>query len=212
MPFWLSVILNVVTVIIILGGALNFPYVPMLFGLYDGAKYILHGKFIARLIWLFPIVAIYSVYVSSTSNTFVALVPYAYLSILWIIRPNKKKSAEPASEHKTRSNNLEARLKEIEYRSSSWQNYKNDNIYYLLTFLAPDHESSGKLRKILAGGENLYSDIETSPYSNKAESVYVRIRINSVDKSCLTDITRRMVEIAWDNGCELSSIDVLEIE
>ena len=37
MPTWAIALSNIVTFIIIIGGALNFPYIPMFFGVYAGS-------------------------------------------------------------------------------------------------------------------------------------------------------------------------------
>jgi len=212
MPTWAIVLSSVMTIIIILGGAVSFPYVPMFFGVYDAERYSLRGKFIVKLIWLFPLASLIFLYIAWTSNGLFALAPFAYLAFVWSIRANKGDSAGPGMQFSSKQQNLKASLDELEYRWESWQNNKPTNNYLLFSFFAPSVELAKPLKDIISKTEKLHSEIEESNYDNKSLTLHARIKLDSIDKNTITETTKRMIDAAWNNNCELSSLDVMEDE
>jgi hypothetical protein len=210
MPTWITVTASIVTVIVILAGALNFPYIPMFFGVHGSERASTRGKLIVKLIWLFPPVSLLCLYLAWTVNGYFSLIPFGYIAFTWGIRANKTTGAEPAREYTTKQENLKARIAELEYRWNSWAENRSTSHYILFTFFAGSTASAQALRDTLAKTENLHGEIELSTYDNGTASVYVRISLDKIDKNVITALTGRMVDVAWDNKCELLSLDVME--
>jgi len=212
MPTWITVTASVVTILSLIGGALNFPYVPMWFGLYGAEKHSPRGKLVYKFIWGFPIVAIVSLILGWTSNGIYTLIPIAYAIIIWFIRPNKHDSQGPDTQYRDAHKNLEARLADIEYRWQQWESQGATRQYLLLTLLAKSHDAANAINSSISHSEKLHSAVETSLYDNDTATVYVRVTLDTVDKDTIITILKRIVDIAWKTECEVSSIDVMEEE
>ena len=210
MTSWLLVLLTIVSILIVLAGVFNFPYVPMFFGVYGSTQNTLRGKLILKLLWLFPVATVISIYLSWVSNSFYAVIPFIYLFILWIIRANKGDSSGPSRQYACLRDNLVARFDELAYRWSSWQELESKNLSILYRFFAPDEDSANALKKIVVASEQLHGSIEMNAYKNNTYSVYVSIKLDVVEKKLLEAITERMVNVAWSSKCELVSLDILE--
>lgn len=210
MPSWLLTLLSIITVIIVMAGVLNFPYIPMLFGVYGGDRYSFRGKWISRLIWLFPLASGACLYAAWNSNSYFSLIPFAYIIAVWSIRANKGAGAGTGKQYSTKQENLAERLAEIEYRWASWKELNPTRNYMIFTFFAPDSEHANNLKSNLANTEKLHSEIELSENTNGTLLLYSRISLNGIDKQVVTDLTTRVIDVAWDYKCELMTLDVME--
>lgn len=212
MPVWITSLASVITLFILLGGALNFPYLPMWFGIYGADRHSLRGKLIFKLIWLFPVVAIVCLLLGWTSNGLYTLMPIVYVIIVWLLRPNKDDSSKPSMRYRNSHENLEARMAEVDYRWAQWTSQTATHQYLLINLFASSRESAEQLKSKLTVSENLHSDIDISFYENNTASVYARIKLDAVEKDAIVVILKRIIDIAWQTGCEVFSIDVMEEE
>jgi len=212
MPTWAIILSSIITVIIIMGGAISFPYIPMLFGVYDAERYSLRGKLILKLIWLFPFVAMLFLYLSWTSNGLYSLAPFIYIIAVWSIRANKGASSGPGKRYTSKQQNLQERLDQLDYVLKSWTNNESRNNYLLFSFFSPSPENATVLKDSIGQTEKLHSEIEESVYDNNSSTIHVRTNIDSVDKDNISSITQRMIDIAWNNNCELVAVDIMEDE
>lgn len=210
MSDWILVLFTIASLLVLLAGVFNFPYVPMLLGVYSSAGNAFRGKLILKLLKIYPVVTLVSIYLSWSSNTYYAFVPFVYILFLWIIRDNKVDSSGPSRQYTSLQHNLDARLKELEYRWKSWLEIESKNLYISFRFFAPDESAVNALKNIFMKNESLYGDIETNTYDNGVFSVYVYIKIDSIDKQSISTIIKRMLDIAWANNSELLSLDVME--
>lgn len=53
-------IITILVVLVLIFGALNFPYVPMFFGVVDGNSGSTKDRLILKLIWFYPVVTLVS--------------------------------------------------------------------------------------------------------------------------------------------------------
>jgi hypothetical protein len=212
MPTWAAILLSSITIIVILGGAINFPYIPMFFGVYGGEKNTFRAKLILKLIWIFPFAALMFIYLSLTANSLLSLAPFAYIAIVWSIRLNKDSNKGPTKKYVSQQENLQAILDEIEYYWESWPHNNSDNNHILFGFLSSSKESSTHLKNNITKTEKLYCEIEESTYKNNTSTVYSSIRVESLSKAAIIDTCRRLIDIAWESNCELLSVDILENE
>jgi hypothetical protein len=210
MTSWILILLTILLILIVLAGVFNFPYVPMFFGVYGSDRNTLRGKLILKLLWSFPVVTVICIYMSWATNPFYSAIPFIYLTFLWSIRANKGVSSGPSRQYSSMRDNLAARIDELSYRWGSWQEFRSNNLFVLYRFFAPDEDSANTLKEIIVNSEKLHDAIEMNAYQNETFSVYASIKLAAVDKKLLTAITERMVTVAWNNKCELISLDVME--
>ena len=210
MSNWVLILFTMVSVLVLLAGALNFPYVPMWLGVYGNTRDSFRGRLILKLLWLFPAVTFAGIYLSWASHSLYIFIPFVYLFLLWNIRANKVDSSGAARQYNTLQDNLKARLDELEFRWPTWLEIDSEKKYILYRFFAPDEASASILKQTLVANEKLHDDIEMNTYKNKTFSVYVSITLESMEKNALIVLTERMVNIAWANKSELLSLDVVE--
>ena len=68
------------------------------------------------------------------------------------------------------------------------------------------------IRDEITEHHRLHSAVETQDYDNSAKSVYARIKLDAIDRLQITELTQRMVDLAWKNKCELLSLDIMPEE
>jgi len=212
MPVWVTILVSIVTVFILIAGALNFPYVPMWFGLYGADRQSARGKLVYQLIWAFPLVAVVSLYLGWAQNGSFALLPMVYIVIVWALRPNRGYSKGPGKDYSSASQNLDAKLAEVDFRWSQWASQKAQKQYLFITLFASSGEAADRLKARLTESENLHSDIEIQSYDNDTASLYVSIMLDTMEKDRVITILKRMVNTAWQIDCEVSAIDIMEDE
>ena len=182
----------------------------MYFGVYEAERYSLRGKLIVKLIWLFPFAAIVFLVLAWSASGWFALVPFVYIFIVWSIRANKKINAGQVKQYQSKQDNLGARQRDLDYRWESWAQIDANNTYLLLVFFAPSRESADQFRAGILKEEKLHGEIEQSSYDNESLTLHVRIQLESVNRKLIEVILKRMIDKAWDNNCELLSLDVME--
>lgn len=212
MPTWAISISTIITVIIILGGALNFPYIPMLFGVYGADRHTGRGRLVYILIWLFPFAALACLIVAWTSNTLFALAPFAYIVITWLMRPNKGINSGPSKHYSSESQNLQACLSDIDDNWPEWSSYSPDKCFMLFSFFSPSKEASIALKQSLTKNVKLCDDFEESVYDNHSQTTHASIYLEKLSKEAISEITRRVVNTAWSNNSELQSLYVMKNE
>jgi len=210
MPTWFIALTSVIFGIVIMWGAVMFPLVPMLFGLYDEERHTLRGRILFISICLFPLVFIYCIYVAWTTNGYYALVPYPYILFLWLFRLNKV-TGNARSRYTSKQENLEDGQIWIDRGWPEWRDINSTGkTYVLFKFFAPNNEEAAKLQGQLEQANELFEPISANSNDNKSVRVHVRIKLVSIDKQMIMDMTTRMVDMAWNSHCELSDLDVME--
>lgn len=182
----------------------------MYFGVYEAERYSQRGKLIVKLIWLFPLAAIIFLVLAWLENGWFVLAPFVYIFLVWNIRVNKSINSGQVKQYQSKEDNLDARQKELDYRWESWSKIEAKNTYLLLTFFVSSQETIDQFRVRILKGEKLHGEIEQSSYDNESLTLYVRIQLESVNRKLIEAILKRMVDNAWDNNCELLSLDVME--
>jgi len=210
MPSWLLGFISFIAVSIIGFGAINFPYVPMLFGVYGAERYNLHGKVIVKLIWLYPLITTVCLYLAWTSNPWLSLAPFAYIVAVWSIRPNKAPATAPSGEFSTKQENVAARMDELNYRWDSWQSLKPENLYVLFTLFSRNKDSADKLKNEIAKTETMYGKVEMTSNPNGTMTVFAPIKIEVIDREVITTLTTKIIDVSWQNQSQLLSLDVME--
>lgn len=221
MPTWILTVFSLLTVIIILGGAINFPYVPMFFGVHGAERYSSRGKLITQLIWLFPPVSLYFLYQAWTGTGLMVFAPLVYIAVLWAIKPGNTASNGPARQFKNQQENLEARRAECDYRWKAWEQQisgtantgktgSSETSHVYFSFFAPDQTAADHLQQAISNSEKLQSGFTTSSYENGSLSVYASVKLAPLEKPVVVQAVERLTDIAWQHQCELLSLDVME--
>ncbi len=211
MPTWIIIISSIFSFTLIAGGAMFFPYVPMVFGVLDNERDSVRSKLIIKLIWLFPIIATISLYQAWTSNSYFAIAPFIHFAIIYSIRANKNASAGSKNEYSSMQENLDAKMVQINHYWSNWECLNPNKSLAIFTFYAPTFDIGTTLKDKLIELEKNCSSVELAePFKNGSVILDVEFTLNLIDKTAIETITKQLIELAWDTQCELKSLDVME--
>ena len=210
MPTFLLITISIGVLVLILAGVVNFPYVPMWFGIYGAERYSARGRLVYALIWLFPLIAIVSLLIGWFYNGLWSLLPVAYFIITWLIRPNRHAANQPEKRYTEYGQNLNALKQDVDAYWSDWLENASERNYLLARVFTPDIEAK---KTFLEASENLankFGNPEISDYENCSASVYIQILLNDFDKEIITKIVQDLTNVAWEAQCEVWSIDIME--
>jgi hypothetical protein len=207
MPTWLLSLLSFIVVFTIGIGAIGFPYVPMFFGVHGAERGSFRGKLIVKLLWIFPLVSIACLYVAWSANGLASLIPFAYFATVWSMRI---KATGPIKQYATKKANLVASLSVLENKWNSWQPINTATCYLSFTFFAPSNEKSTQLKYAIVKTEKLRDDTEISSQPNGTCFFDAYIELDAIDINSVTACITRMMDVAWNNSCELWFINIME--
>lgn len=210
-------ILIVITLVIglfILAGAVSFPYVPMLFGVYGPAAKTLRGRLIVALLWLAPPVAVIGLTIAWSSATarYMALLPAVYLSLLWFIRPNKQDGAGPRQRFSDKQQNVDEQRQEMQYKWSSWLNQDFASALICFEIWSPNLAQAEKFRAAFIAKHGLALPIEIAPQRNGSQLLFVPQRsgvaAGEAQRELIQQQIMALIDLAWQHGCELLATEV----
>jgi len=207
MPTWLLALLSFIVIFTIGIGLINFPYVPMFFGAYGAERGSLRGKLIVKLLWFFPLVSIACLYVAWSTNRLISLIPFIYFLFVWSMRVV---NTGLVKQYATKQENLTHSLSLIEKKWDSWQTVNSAKCYLAFTFFAPSSEDASRLKDALVKTEKLHGDFKMSSEPNGTLNIIAYIKLGLFDKNSVTTHITRMVDMAWNNCCELWFINMME--
>lgn len=208
MPNWLACISCVFLIIVTLGGLLNFPYIPLFFGVYGNNKSTLRAKLLIWLLSLFPFVVFISIFLSWRLNTNYILSPFVYGGLVWALKPNKKvlhSSIKP----QTNKGVLQSRLKEVEYE---WGNRQSTqaSAYVLFVLVVKTREASKDLCLHINKAIPLKQSIEYKKGNDKQCFIEVRALLSKASKQDLITLTEKMDNLCCKNSATLLSLSIME--
>lgn len=140
---------TIIILLLILAGAVGFPYVPMLFGVYDSTRKEARGKLIVSLLLLAPFFALLCLAIAWSGAgvvRYAALLPVLYLLCLWLIRPNKWYGSGPQKRFAIKQQNIDEQEREQEYKWLFWFEKNNAKVYLCFTFWSPNKLQASTLR------------------------------------------------------------------
>jgi len=210
MPSWVIVISTIFSVITMIWGLLFSARVPQVFGVYDAGYETFRGKVIVTLIMLFPIVAIGSLYIAWTSNSYFALLPFVHFAVVYFIRKNKHISAGPTKEYSSSQQNIESILKQIDECWDEWTQLKTENYIAVITFYAQTNDDGVTLKNKLSSEKGQYTEMELTSYKNRSINLDIEISLVSLERAYIETMVKELIELAWKNDCELTDLDILE--
>lgn len=132
-----------------------------------------------------------------------------YIFVLWSIRGNKDNGSKPVRQSQSQSENLSLRSKEADYEWANSGREGMQNAYVLFTVLAPSSIAEATMSEVFNRTESLHSDIEIKSYENNSSTLGVRIVLKPVEKVIVDSLLNRVVGVAWTNGGELLSVNIL---
>ncbi len=211
MPVWILTTITIVSVVLILGGVLSFPYVLMFFGVYGQARQEPREKLIVTLLWLAPLFAVSCLVVAwlfRESISYIALLPLAYIILLWNIRANKQDTSGPQKRFADKQQNQDEQNIEQEYKWESWSAQNSPKIYLSFEFWAPNLLQATKIREEVAKNPQLSKPVKLTNESNDSISIYVYFDLEKVDRTLINKYITAMLNLAWLYESELVSTEV----
>jgi len=212
MPFWVIIVSSIFSVFIISWGIVFTALIPQFFGVHGAESDSFRGKLIVKLILIFPLVAIGSLYIAWTSNHYFALVPFVHFAIVYAIRVNKNAHTGPSSEYSSKQENVDALLNQVNDGWDEWKQLYTKNYLAILTFYGSTHDDGVNLKDKLSSAKNKHTEMELTTYKNGSVNLDTEVNLTSLDKSAIEIMIKELVELAWNNQCQLNNLDIMEGE
>lgn len=214
MSLGILIVITLVILLLILAGAVNFPYVPMFFGVYGPTAKEPRGRLIVALLWLAPLFALICLAIAWSSATarYVALLPAVYLILLWFIRPNKQDTAGPQKRFSQKQQNIDEQLREEQYKWSSWLENDLSSSFVCFEVWSPNLEQAEKFRAGFIQQQELATPIKIASQSNGSVLLFVAQRSGGSGGDAQRELIQQqimaLIDMAWQHGCELISTEV----
>ena len=183
-----------------------WPIFPDWFGVFGYKRKTPIGKFIIKLIALFQIMAIGSLYISWSSDTnssmrFIVLVPAIFIFVLWLYRPDKNKRC-----FNTQENNLNHYLEGINSQLYSLDRLVKNETNLVLSFfcLVPNETLVDNISSAIKPDCQYVRDYVSGGYAvNKV--VFIEgftHTLSAIDEATISTQLSHIINTVWDAGGE----------
>ena len=199
-----NIFITAVVLIVIVAGALNFPYVPMFFGIYGAERYSFRGKIVLSLLWLFPVVSVVSLLAAWALNSFYGVLPLFYLMVLFLFRGNKSKR-HGDSLYRTSEENFDALKYQLDYllHDESF----SVRIKLLFKIILSEHENPDLFRKYIKELYGVDLVLNDDKHSDKYHSASFELVLEG--ESMLESI-RSVFDAVWKYRAEVVSVSLVD--
>lgn len=183
-----------------------WPFFPDWFGVFGYKRRTPVGKFIIKLLMLFPVIATGSLYISWSSETsstarFIVLIPALYIIILWLYSPDKNKRC-----FITKENNLNYFLKDMKEQLNHYDRLiKNEgNLTFSYFCLSPDSSTTEKITTAIGPSCQYVREYVSGGYMvNKVTFIEgFTPALSSIGESELKEQLSQAISKVWDAGGE----------
>ncbi|WP_086934046.1 hypothetical protein [Agarilytica rhodophyticola] len=191
----------------VLFGLVNFPIIPSFFGVYGSERNSSSGKFLVKLLWMFPVISLLSLILAWIASSVFILMPVLYIAAIWMMRLNKQDSSAPEKRFSSKQDNLEEQKREMEYKWDSWVECQNQ-AFMQIEIWAPDKSSAAQCRDQIQQTEKLVGDVKIDQEGNNSWNLQLNIEIAAVERDSVRQKMESLLDTAWQYQCELNSIEI----
>lgn len=202
---YLDIFITAVILIVNAAVALNFPYVPMFFGIYGAERYSVRSKIVLSLLWSFPLISAVSVIAVWRWNSFYGVLPLLYLLLLFLFRGNRNSKRHTKLLYKSSEENFDALKYQVKY-------FLHDESFsvrgrFLFKIYLSEHENLELFRKYI---KNLYGVdlvLKNEKYSDRYHSVSFELVL---DRESMQESIRSVFDAVWKYRAEVVSVSLLD--
>lgn len=200
--FWL--LLSFALLVIAAGGLVNFPYIPMFFGLYGANAKSRRGRLLGKALAFFPVLVVISLALGWMFSPVLLFVPLAWLLLIWLFRPVNE--PELTSRFASEAENCEQLVRSLADELAICEKPQSDQSYFLFRVLCPSRESVDAIVQQSAT-HNFSGPAEIDVYPSEVVCV-LRVTITSTEMKNLQQLIGDIVRVAWRNAAIVSSVSI----
>lgn len=200
---WLA--LSAVLLLLAAASLLNFPYIPLFFGLYGANAVSLRGRLMSKALAAFPILAVGAVILGWLLTPLAFAVPFIWLILLWLIKPNT--GPDRTSRFKNASENRQALADELVFELNNAPFFGQHGSYLLCIVLCPTDEAATIFCASL-GHIPTYSP-NVLKKSGDDTLCELRLDLHALTQPQLVSLLDEITQSAWKQSAVVSSINIL---
>lgn len=202
---YLDIFITAVILIVNAAGALNFPYVPMFFGIYGAERYSFRGKIVLRLLWLFPVISVVSLLAAWALNSFYGVLPLLYLLLLFLFRGNRNSKRHTKLLYKSSEENFDALKYQVEYFLHDESLSVRGRLLFKINL--SEYENLDLFRKYIKELYGVGLVLNDDKHSDKYHSVSFELVLE--DEPMLESV-RSAFDAVWKYRAEVVSVSVID--
>jgi hypothetical protein len=200
---WLA--LSAILLLLAAASLLNFPYIPLFFGLYGANAVSLRGRLMRKALTAFPILAVGAVILGWIITPLAFGVPFIWLILLWLIKPDT--GSERISRFKDASENRQALADELVFELNNAPFWGQHGSYLLCIVLCPTDQAANtfcaSLRHIRTHSPNVLKQ------SGDDTLCELRLDLQALTQPQLVSLLDEITQCAWKQSAVVSSINIL---
>jgi hypothetical protein len=202
-PVWL--LLSIFLLLLAAAGLLNFPYIPLFFGIHGANAHSLRGRIISKALAAFPVVTLISLVLGWLVTPVIILLPLGWLFLLWFYKPVT--GPERTTRFANAAENLQQLAAVLDYELAQLNNTSAQGHYLLYSLLCPNLQSAEMTAGELASLD-FYSPAELKP-SDTDYVCILRLKITTFAEQHLRQQLDKIIRCAWQNQAIVSSLSIL---
>jgi hypothetical protein len=184
---------------------LNFPYIPLLFGLQGAAAHSLRGRMLAKALSLVPVLALACIGLGWLLSPAFFLLPFAALALIWLLRPTCE--PERTSRFANSEENRALLARSLSYELRRLEPAEAAGHYMLCTLLCPSESIAQHICHLLAHLP-LHSAAQIKSFAEDT-LCELRIRLISLEQVAVATLVDEINQCAWSNQSIVSSLSIL---
>ncbi|MCA6064758.1 hypothetical protein [Thalassolituus marinus] len=202
---YLNILITVVILIITAAGVLNFPYVPMFFGIYGSERHSFRGRVILSLLWLFPIISAVSLVAAWALNSFYGVLPLLYLLLLFLFRGNRNSTDHSELLYGSSEENFDALKYQVDYLLQDESLSVQSGLLFKINL--SEHENLELFRKYIKECYGVDLVLNSENHSDKCHSVSFELVL---DGKSIRESVMSVFDAVWKFRAEIVSVSLVD--
>lgn len=184
---------------------LNFPYIPLFFGLHGANGQSLRGKILSKALSIFPVVALTCVGLGWFLSPLAFVLPVTWLALIWVLRP--RSAPERTARFANSDENRALLARSLTYELGQLESTEAAGHYLLCRLQCPSEAVAQHICTLLAHLPQ-HSEPSIKPFSDET-ICELRISLTSLAQPALDELVEQVNQCAWGNQSIVSSVSIL---
>jgi|GEM_PF-3743966 len=199
------VVLSVFLLLLAAACLLNFPYIPLFFGLHGANGQSLRGKILSKALSIFPVFALTCVGLGWFLSPLAFVLPLAWLALIWVLRPRSE--PELAARFANSDENRALLARSLSYELGQLESTEAAGHYLLCRLQCPSEAVAQHICMLLAHLPQ-HSEPSIKPFSDET-ICELRLSLTSLAQPALDELVEQVNQCAWGNQSIVSSVSIL---
>lgn len=184
---------------------LNFPYIPLFFGLHGANGQSLRGKILSKALSIFPVLALICVGLGWFLSPLGFVLPFVWLVLIWVLRP--RSAPELVARFASSDENRALLARSLTYELGQLESSEAAGHYLLCRLQCPSAAVAQHICTLLAHLPQ-HSEPSIKPFADET-ICEVRISLVSLAEPAVAELVEQVNQCAWSHQSIVSSVSIL---